>query len=43
MGTHLVTCSNFHSYGPVSGPITESLPLAAVGAMSRVRAHVDGR
>ena len=37
-GAVLATCSNLYGYGPVDGPITESLPLAAVGTKGKVRA-----
>jgi nucleoside-diphosphate-sugar epimerase len=51
-GAVLVTCSNLYGYGPVDGPMTEDLPLAATGPKGRVRArmwedalaaHVAGR
>lgn len=37
-GAVLATCSNLYGYGPVDGPLTESLPLAAQGAKGKVRA-----
>ena len=39
-GAVLATCSNLYGYGPVDGPITEELPLAATGTKSRVRARM---
>jgi nucleoside-diphosphate-sugar epimerase len=39
-GAVLVTMSNLYGYGPVSGPITEDLPLAATGAKGKVRADL---
>lgn len=39
-GAVLATCSNLYGYGPVNGPIIESLPLAATGMKSRVRAQM---
>lgn len=36
----LVTASNLYVYGPVSGPITEDLPLAAQGHKGRVRVQM---
>jgi nucleoside-diphosphate-sugar epimerase len=39
-GAVLVVLSNLYGYGPVSGKITEALPLAATGAKGRVRAKV---
>ena len=36
-GAVLVTCSNLYGYGPVTGPMTESTPLAATGSKARVR------
>lgn len=39
-GAVLATCSNLYGYGPVNGPITESLPLAATGTKGSVRAHM---
>jgi nucleoside-diphosphate-sugar epimerase len=51
-GAVLVTMSNLYGYGPVEGPMTEDLPLAAPGTKGRIRAamwdealrrHRDGR
>ncbi|MBC7550439.1 MAG: NAD-dependent epimerase/dehydratase family protein [Cellulomonas sp.] len=39
-GAVLVTVSNLYAYGPVPGPMTEDLPLAATGAKGRVRAQM---
>ena len=39
-GAVLVTVSNIYAYGPVSGPITEDLPLAAPGKKGQVRARM---
>jgi len=39
-GAVLVTLSNLYGYGPVDGPITEDLPLAATGTKGRVRARM---
>ena len=39
-GAVLVTCSNLYGYGPVSGPMTEDLPLAAPFTKGRVRAQM---
>jgi nucleoside-diphosphate-sugar epimerase len=36
----LVTVSNLYGYGPVSGPMTEDLPLAAQSRKGRVRAQM---
>lgn len=36
-GSVLVTMSNLYGYGPVDGPLTEDLPLAATGTKGRVR------
>lgn len=36
-GAVLATCSNLYGYGPVDVPMTEDLPLAAIGAKARVR------
>lgn len=36
----LVTASNLYGYGPVNGPMTEDLPLAAQGTKGRVRAQM---
>lgn len=37
-GAVLVTISNLYAYGPVAGPMTEDLPLAATGKKGQVRA-----
>lgn len=39
-GAVLATCSNLYGYGPVDGPMVESLPLAASGIKGRVRAQM---
>jgi len=39
-GAVLATVSNLYGYGPVQGPITEDLPLAATGSKGRVRAQM---
>lgn len=39
-GAALVTVSNIYAYGPVSGPMTEDLPLAAPGKKGQVRARM---
>ena len=39
-GAVLATCSNLYAYGPVDGPLKESLPLAATGTKGRVRAEM---
>jgi nucleoside-diphosphate-sugar epimerase len=39
-GAVLATCSNLYGYGPVDGPLVESLPFAATGAKGRVRAQM---
>lgn len=39
-GAVLITTSNLYGYGPVSGPMTENLPLAATGTKGRVRARM---
>jgi len=39
-GAVLATVSNLYGYGPVDGPITEDLPLAATGPKGRVRAQM---
>lgn len=39
-GAVLVTISNLYGYGPVPGPMTEDLPLAAPGPKGRVRAKM---
>jgi nucleoside-diphosphate-sugar epimerase len=36
----LVTASNLYGYGPVNGPMTEDLPLAAQGTKGKVRAQM---
>jgi len=36
----LVTASNLYGYGPVSGPMTEDLPLAAKGSKGMTRAQM---
>ncbi|MBE1533708.1 NAD-dependent epimerase/dehydratase family protein [Actinomadura algeriensis] len=36
-GAALVTLGNLYGYGPVDGPMTEDLPLAATGKKARVR------
>ncbi|OLT37304.1 NAD-dependent epimerase [Actinomadura sp. CNU-125] len=36
-GAVLVTLGNLYGYGPVDGPMTEDLPLAATGKKARVR------
>ncbi|WP_354638493.1 NAD-dependent epimerase/dehydratase family protein [Kitasatospora camelliae] len=36
----LVMLGNLYGYGPVDGPLTEDLPLAATGPKGRVRAEV---
>jgi len=36
-GAVLATCSNLYGYGPVTGPITPDLPLAATGKKGKVR------
>lgn len=37
-GAVLAICSNLYGYGPVDGPMSESLPLNATGTKGRVRA-----
>lgn len=37
-GAVLVMLGNLYGYGPVQGPMTESLPLAATGPKGRIRA-----
>ncbi|MEI6622622.1 MAG: NAD-dependent epimerase/dehydratase family protein [Actinomycetes bacterium] len=37
-GAVLSTCSNLYGYGPVTGPISPELPLAATGTKGRIRA-----
>ncbi len=39
-GPVLVTLSNLYGYGPVTGPMTEDLPLSATGPKSRTRAEM---
>ncbi|WP_149180162.1 NAD-dependent epimerase/dehydratase family protein [Streptomyces sp. TRM49041] len=39
-GAVLVMLGNLYGYGPVDGPMTEELPLAATGSKGRVRAAV---
>jgi nucleoside-diphosphate-sugar epimerase len=39
-GAVLVTTGNLYGYGPVAGPITDDLPLAATGTKGRVRARM---
>ncbi|MFD0270081.1 NAD-dependent epimerase/dehydratase family protein [Streptomyces sp. NPDC127106] len=39
-GAVLVLLGNLYGYGPVDGPVTERLPLAATGTKGRVRAAV---
>ena len=39
-GAVLAICSNLSGYGPVSGPMSEGLPLAATGTKGRVRAQL---
>ncbi|MET9249637.1 NAD-dependent epimerase/dehydratase family protein [Nonomuraea sp. NPDC003709] len=39
-GAVLVTAGNLYAYGPVTGPMTEDLPLAATGTKGRVRARM---
>ncbi|MFI0767755.1 NAD-dependent epimerase/dehydratase family protein [Streptomyces sp. NPDC021218] len=39
-GAVLVILGNLYGYGPVEGPMTEELPLAATGTKGRVRAAV---
>ena len=36
----LAICSNLYGYGPVNGPMSEGLPLAATGTKGRVRAQM---
>ncbi|MFD7082096.1 NAD-dependent epimerase/dehydratase family protein [Streptomyces sp. NPDC059918] len=38
-GAVLVMLGNLYGYGPVDGPLTEGLPLAAAGVKGRVRAE----
>ncbi|MFJ9948504.1 NAD-dependent epimerase/dehydratase family protein [Kitasatospora sp. NPDC091207] len=39
-GAVLVMLGNLYGYGPVEGPVTEKLPLAATGPKGRVRAAI---
>lgn len=39
-GAVLAICSNLYGYGPVNGPMSEGLPLAATGTKGRVRAQM---
>ncbi|RJL34278.1 NAD-dependent epimerase/dehydratase family protein [Bailinhaonella thermotolerans] len=39
-GAVLVNAGNLYAYGPVDGPMTESLPLAATETKGRVRARI---
>lgn len=39
-GAVLATASNLYGYGPVAGPMTEGLPLAATGPKGRTRAQM---
>jgi nucleoside-diphosphate-sugar epimerase len=39
-GAVLATTSNLYGYGPVSGPMTEQLPLRATGVKGQVRARM---
>ncbi|MQS17738.1 NAD-dependent epimerase/dehydratase family protein [Streptomyces kaniharaensis] len=39
-GAVLVLLGNLYGYGPVDGPLTEDLPLAATGTKGRVRAAI---
>ncbi len=39
-GAVLVTLGNLYGYGPVDGPMTEDLPLAATGTKGMVRARM---
>ncbi|MEU3526751.1 NAD-dependent epimerase/dehydratase family protein [Streptomyces sp. NPDC038707] len=39
-GAVLVMLGNLYGYGPVDGPMTEELPLAATGTKGRIRAGV---
>ena len=40
-GAVLAVTSNLYAYGPVDGPLTEDLPLAATGRKGRVRAAMS--
>ncbi|MDL4816104.1 NAD-dependent epimerase/dehydratase family protein [Actinomadura opuntiae] len=39
-GADYVMLGNLYAYGPVDGPVTEDLPLAATGSKGRVRAEL---
>jgi len=39
-GAVLATTANLYVYGPVAGPMTEDLPMAATGTKGRVRARM---
>ena len=39
-GAVLATCSNLYGYGPVTGRLTESLPLASHGTKGQIRASM---
>jgi nucleoside-diphosphate-sugar epimerase len=39
-GAQLINADSLYAYGPVTGPITESLPYAAMGRKGRARAHL---
>lgn len=39
-GAVLAICSNLYGYGPVDGPMSEALPLAATGTKGRVRSQM---
>lgn len=39
-GAVLAICSNLYGYGPVHGPMSEALPLAATGTKGRVRSQM---
>lgn len=39
-GARLVTVSNLYGYGPVTGPMTEDLPLSSTGVKGQVRAQM---
>lgn len=40
-GALLVSLGNLYGYGPVDGPLTENLPLAATGTKGRIRAMLS--
>ncbi|WP_116198525.1 NAD-dependent epimerase/dehydratase family protein [Amycolatopsis circi] len=42
-GALLVSLGNLYGYGPVDGPLTENLPLAATGTKGRIRALLSGQ